>query len=64
MNILQTIATRKPIKIKDLSPGNGWGEGYPPQEMTSTMKIENEERKERTRKLGNTRAPLVPIFFE
>jgi hypothetical protein len=29
MNILQTITTRKPLKIKDLSPGNGGGGGTP-----------------------------------
>jgi hypothetical protein len=28
MKFLQTIITRKPLKIKDLSPGNGGG--YPP----------------------------------
>jgi hypothetical protein len=37
MNILQTITTRKLLKIKELSPGNG-GRGATPQEMTSTMK--------------------------
>jgi hypothetical protein len=28
MTILQTIATRKPLKRKDLSPGNGGGTPY------------------------------------
>jgi hypothetical protein len=35
MNILQAINTRNPLKIKDLSPGNG---GAPPQETTSGRK--------------------------
>jgi hypothetical protein len=31
---------------------------------TETMKIENEERRERTRRIGNRGFPHVTIFFE
>jgi hypothetical protein len=60
MNILQTIIKRKPLKTKELSPGNGEGGGGLTPQETPIMKIGEGER---TRKLGNRGFPHNTIFL-